>query len=48
MVAKSMYTNSDGDVLFDVTEEAEWWLGNYGLHQRQAPRGQIWLLRNFR
>ena len=43
-----VHTNSDGDVLLDVTEEAEWVAVITACTKVQAPRGQIWLLPQFR
>ncbi len=43
-----VHTNSDGDVLLDVTEEAEWVAPVITACTKvQAPRGQIWLLPQF-
>jgi hypothetical protein len=40
-----IHTNSDGDILLDVTEEAAWVAPVItACTQVSAPRGQIWLL----
>ncbi|WMW80582.1 hypothetical protein RF679_18375 [Undibacterium cyanobacteriorum] len=43
-----VHTNSDGDVLLDVTPEAEWVAPVItACTQVQPPRGQIWLVPQF-
>jgi hypothetical protein len=40
-----MHTNSDGDILLDVTPEAEWITPLIGAAtRREAPRGRVWML----